>query len=83
MTKTNKEARKGIFLKLPINNYDLLGERAGLVITGVDSCREGRGFESHHSRLDEHFSHLLLVKIVMFVWKDKNERKKRPGNAHL
>ena len=39
----------------------------GRVVMGGVSCSEGRGFESHHSILDGHFSHLFFVKIVMFV----------------
>ena len=29
------------------------------------------------------FSHLFVVQIVMFVWKDENKRKKRRGVAHF
>ena len=29
------------------------------------------------------FSHLFVVKNVMFVWKDKNKHKKSPGMAHI
>ena len=32
-----------------------------------DSCSEGRGFESQHHILNGHFSHLFVVRIVMFV----------------
>ena len=39
----------------------------GLVVMGGDSCSEGHGFESQHSILDGHFSHVFVVKIVMFV----------------
>ena len=42
----------------------------GLVVIGGDSCSKGCGFESQHRRLDEHFSHIFVVKILMFVWKD-------------
>ena len=42
----------------------------GLVVMGRDSCSEGCGFESQHQILDGHFSHIVVVKIVMFVWKD-------------
>ena len=34
---------------------------------GGASCSEGHGFESHHSILNRHFSHL-------FVLKDENKR---------
>ena len=43
---------------------------------GGDSCSKGCGFESQHHLLDGHFSHLFIVKIVMFVWKDENKRKR-------
>ena len=40
-----------------------------------DSCSEGCGFESM-----DIFSHLLVVQIVMFVWKDKiNEKEAGDG----
>ena len=50
-----------------------LGGSPGLVVMGGDSSPEGRGFESQHHILDGHFSHILVVKIVMFVWKDENK----------
>ena len=34
---------------------------------GGDSCSEGRGFESQHHILNGHFSHLFVVKIVIFA----------------
>ena len=37
------------------------------MVMGGDSCSEGRGFESQHLKLDGHFSHLFVVKIVMIV----------------
>ena len=58
-----------------------MGGSPGLVVMGGDSCYESRGFESQHCILDGHFSHLFVVKIVMFVWKDENQMKKRPGLA--
>ena len=39
----------------------------GLVAMGRDSRSKGRGFESWHHILDGHFSHVFVVKIVMFV----------------
>ena len=40
----------------------------GLVVMGGDSCSEDRGFEFRHI-VDGHdiFSHLFIVKIVLFV----------------
>ena len=32
-----------------------------------DSCSEGHGFESQRRILHGHFSHLFVLKIVMFV----------------
>ena len=37
------------------------------MVMGRDSCLEGRGLESRHRILDGHFSHIFVVKIVMFV----------------
>ena len=48
----------------------IAGGSPGLVVMGRDSCSEGCGFESQHQILDGHFSHIVVVKIVMFVWKD-------------
>ena len=35
------------------------------MVMGRGSHSKGRGFESWHRRLDVHFSHLFVVKIVM------------------
>ena len=51
----------------------ILGGSPGLVVMGGDSCSEGREFESQH-RMDIS-SHLFVVRIVMFVWRDKNKWK--------
>ena len=40
-----------------------------------DSCSKGRGFESQHRILDGHFSHLFVVKIVMFEKMKINEKE--------
>ena len=56
-----------------------MGGSPGLVVMEGDSCSEGRGFKSKHYILDGHFSHLFVVEIVMFVLKDENQTKKRPG----
>ena len=42
---------------------------------GGDSCSEGHRFESQQCLLDGHFSHIFVVKFVMFVWKYENKRK--------
>ena len=34
----------------------------GLVVMGGDSCSKGREFKFWHSILDEHFSHIFVVK---------------------
>ena len=44
-----------------------MGGSPGLVVMGRDSRSKGRGFESRHRKLDGHFSHIIAVKIVMFV----------------
>ena len=52
----------------------------GLLVIGDDSCLRGRGFESQRQILDEHFSHIFIVKLVMFVcWKDENKTKRGRG----
>ena len=45
------------------------GWEPGLVVMGGGSCFKGRGFKSHTALpiLDDHFSHLFVVKIVLFV----------------
>ena len=43
------------------------GGSPGLVVMGRDSRSKGCGFESWHCILDGHFSHIIVVKIVMFV----------------
>ena len=48
----------------------------GLVVMGGDSCSKGHEFESWHRILHVHFSHLFVVKNVMFDWKDKNKWKR-------
>ena len=49
------------------------------MVMGGDSCSEGHEFESQHYILDGHFSHIFVVRIVMFVLKDKNNRKRGRG----
>ena len=44
-----------------------MGRSPGLVVMGGDSRSKGRGFESRHRILDGHFSHIFVVKFVMFV----------------
>ena len=58
---------------------NLLGGIPGLEVNGRDSCSKGCGFESQHQILDGHFSYLFVVKIVMFVCKDENKRKRSRG----
>ena len=43
------------------------GGNPGLAVMGGDSSSEGRGIESQHHILDEYFSHIFVLKIVMFV----------------
>ena len=52
------------------------GGSPGLVVMWGDSCSEGCEFEYQHHILDGHFSHIfVVVKIVMFIWKDANKLK--------
>ena len=52
-----------------------MGGSHGLGVMGVDSSDKGHEFESCHCILDGHFSHLIVVKIVMCVRKDENKLK--------
>ena len=56
-----------------------LGWSPSLVVMGGDSLSKGREFESRHRILNGHFSHLLVRKIVMRVWKDENKWKRGRG----
>ena len=42
-------------------------ESPGLVVKGGDSQSEGCEFESRRRILEGHFSHLFVVRIVLFV----------------
>ena len=44
------------------------------MVMGGDSCSEGRGFKSQHRILDGHFSHIFVIKIVMFKKTKINEK---------
>ena len=56
-------------------NLMWVGGSPGLVVMGGESCSEGRGFKSQNCLLDGHFFTYIVVKIVMFVWKDKKTIK--------
>ena len=56
--------------------YTHIGGSPGLVVKGVDSCSEGREFESRHRILDGHFFTLICLKKTKI-------NKKRPRMAHL
>ena len=43
------------------------GGSPGLVVMGNDSCSRGYGFKSQSRILDGHFSHCIVVKVVMFA----------------
>ena len=53
----------------------------GLVVMGGYFCSKGCGFESWLCILDGHdiVQHIFVVRIVMFVWKDKNKWKRGRG----
>ena len=54
--------------------------RPGLVVMGWYSQSEGCGFESSTVYWMDIFSHIFVVKIVMFVcWKDENKQKRGLG----
>ena len=61
---------------------DLRGQTNQIsVVMGGDSWPEGCGFKLQHCKLDWHFSHLFVVKIVMFVWKDYLINEKEAGDS--
>ena len=47
------------------------GGSPGLVVMGDNSCSRGHGFESKCCKLDGHFLHRFVAKIVLFVGKDQ------------
>ena len=48
-----------------------MGGSPGPVVKGGDSRPRDRGFNSLHRILDGYFSQYIVVKIVMFVLKDR------------
>ena len=67
----------GTFLNCAASVLLFGGGSPGPVVMGIDSHSEGHGFKSRHRILDGHFSHVFVVKIVMFVGKDQKWRRKR------
>ena len=67
--------KKEVLLKRKV----MSGGSPGQVFMEGDSCSDGCGFESRHYLLDGHFSHIIVVKVVTIVWKDKNKRKRGWG----
>ena len=57
-------------------------ESPGLVVMGGDSVLKVVGLNPRTIYWMDIFSHIFVVKIVVFVWKDENKRKK-PGLAHF
>ena len=49
------------------------------MVMGGDSCSEGCGFESQQHILDGHFSHIFVVKIVVFEKTKINEKEAGDG----
>ena len=45
------------------SNMKINGGSPGLVVMGVDSCSEGRGFKSRYHILDGYFSHIFVIKL--------------------
>ena len=48
---------------------------SGIVVMGGSLRSEGCEFKSQHHILDGQFSHLFVVRILMFVWKDESKQK--------
>ena len=56
-----------------------LGRSPGLVAMAGGSCAKGHGFENSTEYWVDILSHLFVVRIVMFVWKGENKRKRGRG----
>ena len=79
--------RKRVFnysncIRLGAQTLAKMGWSPGLVVMGGNSCSESHGFKSQHHILDGHFSHIFVVKNVMFVWKDEKEAGDGPFRKH-
>ena len=72
---------KSIVWKYPRPRINRPGGSPGLVVMGGDSRSKGCGFESRHRILDGHFSHIFVVKIVLFVWKRPKINEKEAGDG--
>ena len=70
---------KSVCLKCVALKTSGLGGIPGLVVMGGDSWSKGHRFESQHHLLDGHFFTFVVVKIIKFVWKDENKRKRVRG----
>ena len=64
---------KSVFLTI----FTMRGREPWSIGYGKRLVCEGRGFESQNRILD--FSHLFVVKVVMFVWTDEYEWKRGRG----
>ena len=53
------------------------------MVVGGDLCSKGVSSNPSTKNWMDIFSHLFGVRIVMFVWKDKHKRKKRPRMVHF
>ena len=59
--------QRAISLLILKTNIFQLGGSPGVGVMGGDSCSKSNGLESQRQILDGVFSHLFVVKIVMFV----------------
>ena len=68
-------------MKKALNNFFKqvlqVGGSPGLVAMRGPSCSKGRGFESRHSILDGHFSHLFVVKLQWCLFERPKINNKR------
>ena len=51
--------------------------------TGGDSLTRSYGFESQHRILDGHFSHIIVLKIIMFISKDQKIKEAKDGQFNI
>ena len=80
-----KVCRRNLYERGKIQNEATKSCRKLLMASGWepwssgDSCSKGHGFVSQYRILNGHYSHLFVVQMVIFVWKDENKQKRGRG----
>ena len=65
--------------KSALKQISIKGGSPGLVVMWDDLCSSHCGFDSQRQKLNGHFSHLFVVKIVLFAWKWLKINEKEAG----